>query len=77
MKYDADENRFILSTGRTLSANGEFALALRDGEVSHGYDGYSYADIDDPDAVFTPEERQEIARYMTDAWRRWAETGEP
>lgn len=85
MKYDKRGSVFVLSTGRRLHGNGEFRLGLADHgdhvSVTYGYDGdahYGYPDDEDDDDSMRPlstEERQEIARYMIDAWQRWAETG--
>lgn len=77
MVYDKINEKFTLTSGRQLLANGEFRLSLHTGDprVCFGYDG---CDVRAPDdySDFTSRERAEIAAYMVAAWARWAATGE-
>ena len=71
------ESYLILSSGRTIYANG-FLLSvpafgeLRSDEIHQGYDGVAYfrAYIVEEHPL-TEAERREIAEHMIDRWREW------
>lgn len=71
MKIEGDT--VILSTGREMYAHGGIIGLGPDCSypdqlvASYGYDGGLEED-------FTPEERQEIAEYMINLWKKWAMT---
>lgn len=72
-----DYNRYILDGGRGFYAHAR-VLGLRDGEeLFNGYDGVVMEGEAEPrqeweEPRFTPAERQEVADYMIEVWRRWA-----
>ena len=80
MIYNAD-GLFVLSTGRVLGpTNGPLLNPdeYRRGCLLEGYDGQVHGirpDSDEP--PLTDAERHEIAEYMIERWRTWAETGYP
>jgi hypothetical protein len=75
MKFDRDI--FHLSSGRWFYAYDGILGVERDPDdgrlrATYGHDGHVKLDDPDADKPLTPEERQEIAEFMTDLWRRWA-----
>jgi len=57
----------ILSTGRKLCGMyGVFGIG-HDLIAHHGFDG----DVENEQDRLTPEERKELAAYMTDLWQRY------
>lgn len=82
-----NQGEMTLSTGRVIPDNGQFRFSPEsNGNIAHGYDGTGIAVWDGAGTWYdehgcekplTVDERREVARYMIDAWNRWAETGEP
>lgn len=65
-----------LRSGRTFYAYGGALAPGGDGVVLlYGWDGISYPDdqegLPDPDAIFTQDEREEIADRIIEEWERW------
>jgi hypothetical protein len=70
-------NAYLLESGRTFRANGgilginseELLTEGYDSELENGYD--TTFEFDQP--PLTAEERREIADYMIERWKEWAE----
>lgn len=74
MKFNERDEEYELSTGRTFYAHqGILGVTPRCGDVYNGCDGISFMERED----LTPTERQEIANYMIELWRKWALTLSP
>lgn len=75
MIFDAEEDEFILSSGRRFYAfSGEGGgLSISSGQLCFGHDGTAYPKSDSGDRVedFTESERHEIADSMIAIWLEW------
>jgi hypothetical protein len=72
MEYDAEKDRYILSSGKSFATNlGIIGLGPGVGrgcELTYGCDGSI-------DMEFTIEERYEIFGHMIDLWTKWMKEG--
>lgn len=73
MKFDEDQHRYLLGSGRSFYAHMD-ALSVWDGKLVSGFDDEVPARLDDPEEL-TAEERRDIAEHMIERWRRWAGMG--
>ena len=70
------ENGYTLSTGRKIDAHdGILGICPEDSGLFNGYDDRNYFGLDDDDEYgqLTPEERSEIASFMSALWLEWAQ----
>ena len=74
-----ENEKFIFDSGKVIAANhGLIGLSENMNEVSEGYDGFIwqkelveyYKEYEIEDAL-TREELIELAKYMTDLWKRF------
>lgn len=73
MKFDSENEIYILKSGQTFPANNGIigisgaGYAIKEGLIHEGYDGGIFIE-------FTKEEKMEISQYMINLWKNWANT---
>jgi hypothetical protein len=70
-----DGDTFVLDSGETYYANRGLLSVSEDGYLFGGYDGQIEYENTPPEHRLGAEERQEIADYMIERWRKWASGG--
>lgn len=77
MKWDKKDGSYILSTGRRVDAiMSTFGICEIGGiDAVSGYDGSLCIEGSRGDEKFTPEEKTEIADYVSNLWKKWANQG--